>query len=329
MLRKISQILLGFLASLLLVECILRFCPVATGYNYLPMNATNPVLRGSPFMHYVYSLGWNFRRVRSGTLNNDGFPATYDYHRTPVPPVLVVGDSYVQAAAVTPGKRLHELLGEKLKPVSAFALCRAGGSLPDYLSMIDWGVERYRPAAVVVIVALGDVDDSLAPKGGGYHFEADGDGYALRRIDRPGRTSTQTALNSSRLIRYLYDNLGLARQVQTGSLERQVTPEERRRISRAFLSQLAEVVPPRNTILVFHRGRRNGSFAFPADIDVLLAEARERGVQVLDLAPGFTAFEAATGLRIDFAPVDTHWNERAHEYVASELARRLKPMLAN
>jgi hypothetical protein len=328
MFRKILQISLGFLASLLLVECILRFCPVATGYNYLPMNATNPVLRGSPFMHYVYSLGWSFRRVRSGNLNNEGFPATYDYGRIPVPPVLVVGDSYVQAAAVTPGKRLHEALSEKLQPVHAFALSRAGGSLPDYLSMIEWGVERYRPAAVVVVVALGDVDDSLDRKGGGYHFEADADGYVLRRIDRPGRGSAQAALNSSRLVRYLYDNLGLARRVQTGGLERQVTPEERRRIAGEFLAQLAQVVPPRDTILVFHRGRRDGSFDFPSDIDVLLVQARERGVQVLDLAPGFAAFEASTGRRIDFAPVDTHWNECAHAYVATELALRLRPMLA-
>jgi hypothetical protein len=326
MLKRITALSFGFLASALLAELFLSALPVATGYHYQAMNDANPVLRGAAHSPYVYSLGWNFRRARRGTLNNEGFPATYDYHRGSHPPVLIVGDSYVQAAAVTAGKRMHELLTARQVPVETIALSRPGGSLPDYLSMVEWGVTRYQPRAVVVLIVLGDVDDSLADKPGGYHFALSPKGFELRRRDRAPLSPFRQTLNESMLIRYAYDNLGLyarlARTVQSTPADHGIE----QRTSEFFLAELARIVPADRTILIFHRGRQQRSFEYQADIDALLMAARERGVRSIDLAPEFTAYEARNGRRVDEFPVDTHWNELAHAYVAERLVEVLRTM---
>ena len=324
---------LGFSLAVVFAEAVLRLLPVSTGYDYMPLNSHNPVLRGTPHVHYTYSLGWNFRLADHGSLNNDGFIATRDYRRGDTAPVLLIGDSYVQAAAVRPDRNLHALLSERLQPVEVFGLGRAGGALPDYVAMARWGIDRYRPAALVFLIVVGDVDDSLSAKAGGYYFTPGETGLVESRLDRPALTGAQKTLNHSMLFRYLYDNLAFTVNFALRSAPQQGVvvsrePQVRRRTSAFFLDELERSFPRERMILLIHRARRGGSFMYDADVNVLSEMAESRGFRVVDLAASFEAYERQTGIHLDFAPVDTHWNEAAHRLVAGELEPLLKNMLA-
>jgi hypothetical protein len=299
------------------------------------LNSRNPVLRGTPFWKYVYSEGWNFRLESHGSLNNEGFIATRDYQCTAAGSVLIIGDSYVQAAAVPPELNMHALLSKRLQPVSVFGLGRAGGAVPDYLAMARWGIARFCPRILVFLIVTGDVEDSLTPKPGGYHFARTATGYRLSRTDRPELTEGEKLLNRSKLFRYLYDNLAftvnspLHRAPPATSVTANATVRTAwRGASDFFLSELADTFPQQKVILLFFHGRRAGVFTYDADIDVLRDLAIERGFHVRDLAESFTAYESRTGQRLDFAPVDTHWNARAHRFVADQLAPMLADMLS-
>ena len=70
---------------------------------------------------------------------------------------------------------------------------------------------------------------------------------------------------------------------------------------------------------MFHRTRRNGSFVYDADIDVLRELAGPRGYAAIDLGEEFMEYEVNTRSRLDSYPVDTHWNALAQRVVADRL----------
>lgn len=326
MVGHLTRIVFGFVGFALLAELALHLFPVATGNRYLPVNAGNPVLRGAAHVPYTYSLGWNFRRTQHGFLNNDGFAAIYDYRPESPAPVVLIGDSFVQAAAIAPGQRLHEVLSQALAPRHVFALGRPGGALPDYLANASWARDRYHPAALIILISVGDVDDSLDVKAGGYHFEFEGPKAVLVRQDRPPYTPLERLINESKLFRYSYDNLGLYAYSQAQAVPR-VDTSRREAISAAFLDQLAAIYPARSTLILFSRGRRDGSFIYASDTDTLLALARRRGLQVLDLPPILADYEKRSGVRVDDYPIDVHWNSRAAAFVAGQVMGPLNQIL--
>ena len=134
--KRVAYFLVGLACALLATELGLRVLPVATGYRPLPLNAANPVMRGTPFASYTYSVDWNFRLARSGTLNNAGFIAAWPYvnagHN-----VLLVGNSYVAADAIDPERNLAGVLSKRLDPHRVLALGVSGAALADYLALAD------------------------------------------------------------------------------------------------------------------------------------------------------------------------------------------------
>jgi hypothetical protein len=332
--RKLLLAALGFAASIVLAEIILRLLPVATGYSYQPLNERNPILHGEPNAPYVYSLGWNFRRVNRGTLNNEGFIADRQYDLDTKGGVLVVGDSYVLAAAMPDNENLHAKIAKALPSVGVVGLSRAGGALPDYLEMIRWGINRYRSGAVVVLAVSDDVMDSLTPRAGGYFFSRTEHGFEQVRVDRAPLSRPLLVLNESRLFRYLYDNLAF-----TVNLQRRLSPPAMsgksdarqlklyKEISNSFLDKLDAIVPKQQVIFVIHRTRRNRRFDYETDVNVLQEVVQERGYRVVDLGPRFMEYEKHNRQRLDSFPVDVHWNGLAQEYVAGVLVPQLQVIL--
>lgn len=334
MFGRILWVLAGSIGSVLVVEAILRVLPVATGYDFLPLNAYNPVLRGTPYKPYTYSQGWNFRLVTHGFLNNDGFIASRDYGRVSAGSVLLIGDSFVQAAAVPRERNLHALLSARLQPIEVFGLYRSGGSLPDYLAMAGWGLQRYASSALVFVIASGDVEESLLPKESGYVFVRRATGYEQTRVDRSAHGTLGQLLNRSRLFRYLYDNLAFTLNfpvrsppVSIAVSGNPIRLQQCRQVSLFFLTQLEHLIEPGRVVLLINRNRRNGTFIYDTDINVLADLARERGFQVIDLGPPFTQYEARTWNRLDSWPIDTHWNVLAEEVVADEVTPSLRAIL--
>jgi hypothetical protein len=242
----------------------------------------------------------------------------------------------VQAAAVPRERNLHALLTSRLRPVDVDGLYRSGGSLPDYLAIASWGIARYNANALVFTIASGDVDDSVNPKESGNYFASTATGYEQTRVDRAPHGFAATLVNRSKLFRYIYDNLGFTLNFPGGSADAPIAvsgnPGRLRKcqqISLFFLTQVEQLMKPDRVILLINRTRRNGTFLYDADINVLADVARERGFRVIDLGQAFSDYESRTGVRLDSSPIDTHWNTLGQQVVADELTPALRGLLGN
>src|SRR3979409_233070 len=76
--------------TLLLLEGVLRFLPVARAPPVQPPTAENPIQRYVPKQPFTWSFGWNLAHVVRGHSNAQGFIADYDYDRTASTPLVAV-----------------------------------------------------------------------------------------------------------------------------------------------------------------------------------------------------------------------------------------------
>ncbi|MBI3506442.1 MAG: hypothetical protein HY059_16515 [Proteobacteria bacterium] len=333
----------GGVAVLLGLELLLRLLPVSTGFGFLAVNEANPVLRGAPGGAYTYSRGWNMRLARTGRLNADGFVASYGYLPDRAS-VAVIGNSFVQAAALDPADTLQERLNVGAPTGrQAIAIGQAGAHVADYLAAAAWAHAAYRVEAMVIVLTVGDVLDAEMPKAGGYHFSVDGAGTVAGplRTDRGMPGFLAATANGSRLLRYLYDNLSLlahvpapadllrvrapAKPSRTGPMPPRIPDRARfEALADAFLARLpaAAGLPADRIVLVVDADRPallEKRVPEPRDIDLLGHRARAAGFRVLELDAPFRA----AGPPLDFLPLDGHWNARAHAIVADRLSALL------
>ena len=78
--------------TLLVLEIVLRFLPVAWSPPVEPPTAENPIQRYATNTPYTWSLGWNFYMVNHGRSNAQGFLADYDYDATATTPLVAVAE---------------------------------------------------------------------------------------------------------------------------------------------------------------------------------------------------------------------------------------------
>ena len=86
---------------------------------------------------------------------------------------------------------------------------------------------------------------------------------------------------------------------------------------------------PSHVVLVFDSDRAaiyspNARTPCPTDdtaaLSLLGARAKAAGMHVIDTQPLFADFYRRTGQRLDYSPVDGHWNGNAHGLVARQIA---------
>jgi hypothetical protein len=336
--------LAGGLAALLALDLLLRLLPVSTGFGFQAVDAANPVLRGMPGAAYVYSRGWNMRLARAGRLNSDGFIASYDFLRDR-PSVAVIGNSFVQAAALDPADTFQENLHRAASSGrQVVAIGQAGAHAADYVAAAAWARANYRVESLVVVLTVGDVRDSEQPKSGGYHFrvERSGEVEGPLRTDRVQAGGLAALANRSRLLRYLYDNLAVhvhlpgpatifrGHRPSPADAGADAVPQPDSRRVELLATTLLERLPaasgldPDQIVIVIDADRpaiRSGQPAEPRDIDALAKLARTSGFRVVDLDSSFRA----AGPPLDFLPLDGHWNARAHAIAAREVLAQLPP----
>jgi hypothetical protein len=279
--------------------------PVMTGYSPLPVNATNPVMRGTPFASYTYSLDWNFRLTRSGTLNDDGFIAAWPYgsagHK-----VLLVGNSFVAADAIDPERNLAGVLSKSLDAHRVLALGHSGAALADYLALADWGCQRYHPDAVLFLLVEGDILRSYGLRIGGYGFLERRGALEYRRLDWAPRGGAAAVIKKSKVFWYFAANLRLASTLPKLRLiaaqqDTRTAPEDATRIGRASVFALARLqeIAPKSRFLFLVDAKRVPGIG-ERDIDRFADIAEQQGWSVLRLQDAFDRYQQATGLRLDF-----------------------------
>src|SRR5437016_2025675 len=166
-------VLCGIAIPMLLLEITLRFLPVSSSTGTMVVDDKNPLMRYVPNQSFTFSKGWDFAIVNSGRINNYGFVNDQDYTKYDNRPLIVIGDSFVEAMMVpyeqTLQGRLARLLERKSK---VYSVGMSGAQLAEYLAFAEYAWTEFHPRAIVFVVVGNDFDESLIKyrNDPGYHY---------------------------------------------------------------------------------------------------------------------------------------------------------------
>jgi hypothetical protein len=342
--RRPWYLVVGFVLAACAAELVLIAFPVSTGYHLGGVDEAHPISLGEPYFRYTYSRDWNFHLHNSGTLNNVGLRASYDFHPDPGA-VVVIGNSFVQADALDPRDTLQERMAAQLhRPV--YGLGVDGFSLADYLEAARWAAATFDSRTLVVLLTTGDLDHSCSQRSG-QHFLRLVDGeISVELVRRETPSRAKRWLNRSRLFRYMFDNLKVSANwskgwerdgpegppggaPRAGVIGSCADAPFESAATRFLLSSFRELESRRQARVIFlvAPGYRREQSLAPGevrDVDRFAASAAQAGFEIVALEPAFAeALDAGT--RLDFLPIDGHWNAAAHAIAARACSAALAP----
>jgi hypothetical protein len=337
--RFIKLIGLGCVMAIVILELIFQMLPVSTGFAYQPTMAAEPALKATvPFVKH--SLDWKFHQATTRKFNTYGFSDDHEY----VPnaqPIAVIGDSYVQSLMLPYADTLQGQLGtlmHKAKPpIYSFGV--PGYSLAGYIGTAESATKKFQPQAFIFLLTKGDLTDSLiTSKNAGSYF-VDSRKFDIQFEPYSGPSRTDSFLLKSALMRYLNYHLQLnplsAFLALTGantkasagnqSLPLASTESNLARLSNRLIDYLEQKTTARsnNTIFIIdcdrekiYQGKQQPQTSPDNQLTLFARIAKERGYQTIDTLPIFTSRYQQTHRRIDFTPIDAHWNGDANHLIA-------------
>ncbi|MEP6546187.1 MAG: hypothetical protein ABJD53_01875 [Gammaproteobacteria bacterium] len=344
MTKHLLPLLLGTLATVLVAEAALRALPVSTGYDLRAVDPSNPVLRGTSHFRYTYSRGWNLQLSNSGELNNYGFRASYDYVRDPRA-LVVIGNSFVQADALDPRDDMAERLGRRLGRPS-YGIGSDGASLADYLADARWATGEFGTHTLLILLTTGDLKHACEPRPG-QHFLNGAAALSLALVERPVPSTFKRLLNDSRLFRYVFDNLRFAANWDKGWRRNQDQPPDLQTAAafdagcgdhpdagpatQFLMREFHALEGARDARVIFvlapgYRREQGVEAGGQRDVDQFADRAEQSGFAVVRLTEAFDA-ALATGTRLDFMPIDGHWNAAANALAADVVAGAVSAFL--
>jgi len=333
----------GVLATLLLLEFVLRLLPVSVPLPRSDQAARWPLQYTPPHAPYSYSIGWKMQNARRGVTNNYGHVAPFDFARGSHP-VIVMGDSFVESLMNGYPDTLQAQLAHKLGvPESVYGLGVSGMSASGYVGLGALARDEFAPSAAVILITDGDLSESLLPGAGSYFLVPEGDRLKLRYEPLRGESMTtrlRKRIGDISLHRYFQVNL----QFSLGNVFKELRDDA------AATPRPTDDTPRQQQVvdwfldaLPAQLGLAPGCVALLLDSDryalykpelasarkdtlqaraYLIAQARMRGFQVADLEPVFRAQYARDRIKFDHYPIDRHWNRVGHG-VAAEQAKQL------
>ncbi len=343
---------IGVTALLLMLEVLLRFLPVSSAMSIEPVHAQAPILHYAPSQSFTFSRGWQFALVNRGRVNNYGFVNDQDYVRhSHDGPVVVVGDSYVEALMVPYRETVQGRLSALLAPDRpVYSVGVSGSQLSQYVAFAEFAWREFHPALMVFVIVGNDFDESLRKyrNDPGYHYFADEAGRSdslLTRVDyTPSRI--KRLARASTLVRYLWETGGAAqlpaRVAQwmgdggdyvgnTSASTSEARLIDSRRAVESFLAELAQRVPLDRTKLLFVVDAVRPAIYSDAELHTaetsyfavmrryFLDTVSRAGHEVIDLQPRMVARARREGLRFEW-PIDGHWNALGHEEAMRAIA---------
>ncbi len=337
----------GVLVLLALLEAGLRLLPTLSGLAPNPDTQAWPLRSYEASRRYQYSAGWAMLNAHRGTTNNYGHIAPFDFHKGSRP-AIVIGDSYVESLMNDYSDTLQGVLGSRLGPGKpVYGLGVSALSASDYVKLAEQARREFEPTAAIFLITDGDMIESLVRRDGGYHLEHQGAGFAL--VYRPLSPNSvmqgvRRAVGESALYDYVRDNLKFSPSDVVRALKWRhdaaaptdpdgKSSRESRQVAEWFLDELprATGVAPECTLLLLDADRyaiyEPGAASKPKDSPevrlLLLERGRALGFRVIDLGPLFDAEYARTKLKLDYWPVDRHWNRRGHAVAADAVMSTL------
>lgn len=338
---------LGCAVLLTVLELVLRLLPVQDGIAAADRNADWPIHHLIPNVHYTFSEGWDLRNVHRGVTNNMGYVAPFAY----VPgsdAIAVVGNSFIEGQMNRYQDTLQGQLAQQVPNAPAILnFGVSGAALPYYIGLGPMVSHRYRLSWVVILVVGGDFVKGFTPMQGLFGWNA----ADMPPVElRPDHVRTALVklgvarlVRSLAIVRYVRGNLwfDLRHFLHTSisgaphtCVREDLHPGDAELVA-GFADGLpaAYGLPPSRVILVFDADRKelyrsHGASTVSscptrddAALSALAAAAAKRGEHVINMGPAFAAYYRATGQRLDYSPMDYHWNAVAHGLAAAAVAR--------
>lgn len=339
-LKSLGCFALGALAFAALLELIFRLLPAMHGLKPDLLSQPQPLHSYEPHRAFTYSYGWDLLNAHRGSTNNYGHIAPFDFQRNSRP-LIVVGDSFVESLMNNYADTVQGVLGRRLAGrTPVYGLGVSGMSLSDYAAVAMQAATEFQPRAAVVLVVDGDIAESYRPREGGHHLQPAQGQLRLAYVPRRPNALMQSLRRRAgdlALLDYLRGNLKFSPADIADELHAAIrttdktvihtTPMDDRKITDWFVSQFPQLsaIPAACVVLLFDADRYaiyDPKLASrPKDDSGLKLQfmqlASAAGFQVIDLAPVFARSFADSKLKLDYWPIDRHWNAHGHEVAAN------------
>ena len=333
--RSIFAIGLGVLVTALALEAFLQCMPVVSGLRIEQSSEQRPYSRYLPQQEYVYSHGWALANARHGKTNRQGFTNSPDFKDDAA--VLVIGDSFIESLMLEYPETLQGQLNQALGG-GVYAASASGNGFADALEVLRHTRAQLHPRTVVMFVEPMDMLDILAPAQRGHSmFVSEGSNIKLVHVPYV-EPKAKRLLAYSALARYIYYNLkfpdwfmsqlhrsppGAAQDTAAGA------PDARRAAALEFyMTQLRALGGAGDTRIIFLVDADRNMLYAPqkavpnwkaGDRAFFIQSAMRHGYQVVDMQPVFARHWEQQRERMDFLPVDGHWNPVAHKLAAQQI----------
>jgi len=286
---------------------------------------------------------WDMRNPRHGWTNNYGQLSPFDYIAGSRP-VIVVGDSYIEAQMNDYRDTLQGQLGAMLKPaVPVYGFGASGAALSDYLALTGLAAAEFSPRAAVFLLINGDISESLHEQQAGhyYYFRETPEGLVLAFQPKDPNSLSRRfrrAVGEIHLYRYVMQNLrfnppelafafGEAKAGAPAAPARNSAAAQYAVVDR-FLAELPKRsgIEPRCIAFLLDGDRYSiydprlafGQADLPEARAYFVRRASELGYRVADLQPLFREHFARYRRHFDYFPVDAHLNGLGHRIAAEQ-----------
>ena len=111
--RSLTYFTFLLISVTVILEVIFRVLPTTSPVDLKPVTSEKDILRFKIDQTAVISLGANFYKTVTKNTNNVGFYSSFNYEKAKSPKIMIIGDSYIEAAQIKNSDTIGEVLVEK------------------------------------------------------------------------------------------------------------------------------------------------------------------------------------------------------------------------
>lgn len=340
-----SYLIFLFVAVALLLEVVFRILPTTNPIDLQAVTSEEDILRFYPNQTAVFSLGSNFYKTVTKETNNAGFYSSFNFEKNKKPSIMIIGDSFVEAAQIKNSDSLGEIIAAKESKTDIYQMGVSGVPMSQYIKMIEYAQKNYNPDHFVIVIVGNDFNESLCKyriKLGTWCFD---ENFKLTFNPFNGYTGLRKYARKSAFARYVFLQAGInwrdlmsalklkpqgmsaAVSEYAGNVKRFTSQdifEQSIMVIDSFFEELAKLNISGSITLVLdadrqdiYNNQRTESY-FQKMRDYTMIKASENGVRLVDMRPIFMDDYKKHQIKFEF-PTDGHWNEHAHKLVAEAL----------